>query len=257
MSKIGNEERYLELVERVMMKGDTKPSRTGNVISLPGQQLVLDVLGGAFPILTTRKMYPRGVIGEALTLIQTDATSAADFKERGCSYWDRWTDKNGKLVLDYSIKDKLPKLIEGIKKDLNGRRHIIDLWNDERLPELSLPCCHYSYQFVVYDNYIDMIWTQRSADLAVGVPSDMLLATIYLRLVASKTGLIARDVYMNFGDAHIYEDHIEGLKTMLVKIPKKEPLLVIGDRPLDKLTNKDFYIIGYRHEDPVRFTLHV
>jgi thymidylate synthase len=254
---MGNENKYLSLVERVLARGQLKPSRAGNTVYLPGMQLHLDVLGGSFPVLTTRKMHPKGVIGEALALVQTNATNISDFKERGCNYWDSWGGEDGSLVLDYSIKDALPKVIESIKKDPYSRRHIIDLWNDERLPKLSLPCCHYSYQFVVSGNYIDLVWTQRSADLAVGVPSDMMLATIYLRLVAAETNLAARDIYMNFGDLHVYEDHIEGLKTMLGRTPKKEPLLVIGNKPLDKLTNDDFYIVGYRHDEPVRFSLHV
>jgi len=250
-----NELNYRALVSGVRAMGYEQSSRNGKTTELFGTSLELDVSDDKFPLITGRKMFPKGIIGEALALLQTNCTHVDDFINRGCNYWGLWAEKDGSLNLDYSIKDKIQALINDIKTTPNSRRHIIDNWNSENVEELSLPCCHYSYQFNIQGEYIDMIWTQRSADLMVGVPSDMVLATIYLRLVAAATGYKARHITMNFGSTHIYSEHyLEAMQYLNASI-SEGPCLGISDKPLEDLINDDFEIIDYNPSPRLIFEL--
>ncbi len=96
------------------------------------------------------------------------------------------------------------------------RRHIISGWNPPGLSELSLPCCHLLYQwYVTNDGMLDMIWYQRSVDVMVGLPSDVILACALNQLVANNVGLRPGRVIMMMGDCHIYTRHIGGVKEYL------------------------------------------
>ncbi len=200
-----NEDNYRRLVMDVYLKGVKIKGRNGNTKELFGTQLKLNVSNDRFPMITGRKMFPKGIIGEALAFMQTECTNVSDFESRGCNYWKLWADTNGDLCVDYTLKDKLDRLISGIKADPNSRRHIIDLWEEDNIELLSLPCCHYSYQFNVQGDNLNLVWTQRSADVMIGIPSDMILATLYLKIIARATGYQANDITMNFGSTHIYE----------------------------------------------------
>ena len=92
---------------------------------------------------------------------------------------------------------------------------MINVWNHERLDKLSLPCCHFNYQFSVRDGFLDLIWTQRSLDVAIGLPSDLVLSALYLSEIGRRTGLTPGKVTMNFGDTHIYQEHLQAIETMI------------------------------------------
>jgi thymidylate synthase len=92
---------------------------------------------------------------------------------------------------------------------------MINVWNSERLDKLSLPCCHFNYQFSVRNGFIDLIWTQRSLDVAIGLPSDLILSALYLSEIGRRTGLTPGKVTMNFGDTHIYQEHLGAIEDMI------------------------------------------
>jgi thymidylate synthase len=255
MQDLVDEHSYKKLIERVWAYGQLKKGRNGNTISLSGQSVKLDLTDGKFPIITGRKMYYKGVIGEALAFMQTPCNHISDFESRGCNYWKKWADEDGNLALDYPIYDKLPGLIKGIINDPGSRRHIIDLWDASTLPYLSLPCCHYSYQFIVYGDWLDMIWTQRSADIMIGVPSDMILAAVYTYVVAQETGLKPRFVTMNFGDAHIYEEHLDNAQVYRSRPIYKQPMLKLDKVPFQELTVDNFHVEYEQYGDPIKFEL--
>jgi thymidylate synthase len=202
-------------------------------------------------------MFYKGIIGEAITLIQANSPfmHVSDFEKNGCNYWKLWADKDGCLTIDYPVRKHFERIIKDIKKDPYSRRHIIDLWNQDNIDQLSLPCCHYSYQFIVIDDEMHMIWTQRSADIMIGVPSDMVLATIYLRIIAKETGYKAATITMNFGDVHIYEEHLEGAAEYIKRKHHDEPKLYITGNSFTKITPDDFILAEYKHEDPIKFKL--
>lgn len=262
---------YKDLVKQVLACGEVKECRNGITTSLIGTQLKFDAAN--IPLLNSRKIFYKGVVGE-FSAFMNNCTKLQDFKDRGCNYWDAWADNKGTLRLDYVTQlhnnlitlkglqtPQLEALKIGLVNDKFSRRHIINLWRPENLHLLSLPCCHYSYQFIVsVDNKLNMIWTQRSADVMVGIPSDMILAYLWVQCLSKELGFKPGEVIMNFGDTHIYEEHIAGANQYLEVL---EPRLI----PIAKLNDKftcieQFYpdhldIIQYDPHPSIKFELKV
>lgn len=233
---------YKDLVKQVLACGEVKECRNGVTTSLIGTQLKFDATN--IPLLNGRKIFYKGVLGE-FSAFMNNCKTVEEFKDRGCNYWDAWADSKGYLILDYvdQIHEKQVKIhnawysqLEALKinlvNDKFSRRHIINLWVPHNLSMLSLPCCHYSYQFIVdNDNKLHMIWTQRSADVMVGIPSDMILAWLWVQCLGQELGFIPGTITMNFGDTHIYEEHIAGAKEYLENIvPKLEPIAKLNSK---------------------------
>ena len=240
---------YKRFCGNVLSDMEIKQTRNGTTYSSFGKSLSFDLEQTGFPLISLRKIYPKGIIGEFKGFLN-DAKTVAEFKEYGCNYWDLWGDKDGNLVLDYPPREQLTKVIKSIKEDPNGRRHLIDLWNHENLDKLSLPCCHYAYQFYVRGNkYLDLVWTQRSIDIAIGLPSDFVLSALYLAEIGNATGYTPGRVTMNFGDAHIYEDHYHDLLNILHNRNCNSDK-IIWNWDGDKATYKD-----YNPYPPVKFNL--
>ena len=155
---------YKELVKNVLSNGKPKQGRNGTTISLPGTQLKFDGLN--IPLLNGRKIYYKGILGEFAAFMH-GCTTVEEFKKLGCNYWDNWAN-DGKLNIDYvnqihkcevilnnNVYTQLEALKIGLRNDPMSRRHMINLWVPKNLHALSLPCCHYSYQFIVdNDNYL-------------------------------------------------------------------------------------------------------
>ncbi len=208
------DEVYAQLVTEVMTEGTIRETRNGETVSVFGTSIKFDIAETGLPLLSLRKIFTKGVVGEFKGFLQ-DAKTVEEFQALGCPYWDLWAGEDGKLELDYPPREQWDALIEGIKNDPGSRRHMINVWNHERLDELSLPCCHFNYQFYVRNGFIDMIWTQRSLDVAIGLPSDLVLSALYLAEIGRQTGLKPGTVRMNFGDTHIYKEHMVSLAAMI------------------------------------------
>lgn len=211
------EQDYAALVKEILVNGERRETRNYRTISLFGASLLIDLSDDGFPLLQGRKIHTRGILGEFAALIR-QPTCVADFERWGCNYWKQWADSEGQLVLDYGNAwfdlngyNQIEELKRCLREDLTNRRMIINSWRPDRLAELSLPCCHYSYQFYVRQGKtLDMVWTQRSADMMIGVPSDMVLAATWLITLANEFGFEPGTIKMDFGDVHIYEDHEAG-----------------------------------------------
>lgn len=224
---------YQSLADNILRHGYKRPSRVGNTISLPGLSLSTALVAVEFPILTTRKIHPRGVIGELAAFLQ-GATKLQQFKDFGCPYWDhnagQWAPNKGLSPDDQIVGkiygaqwrswgstglDQLQVLIDGIKTDTHGRRHILTTWNPEELDKGCLPPCHLLAQFYVHDDVLDCVVYMRSVDVALGLPSDLVLYGALLMLVASEVDMVPGRLHFQFGDAHIYEAHIDGMREQL------------------------------------------
>jgi thymidylate synthase len=213
------DEVYKQLVREILTDGVQRNTRNGKTLSVFGASIKFDIAKIGLPILSYRKIFTKGVVGEFLGFLQ-DAKTVEEFEALGCPYWKLWADEDGKLELDYPPREQWETLIKGIKKDPSSRRHIINVWNHERLDKLSLPCCHFNYQFSVRDGLLDLIWTQRSLDVAIGLPSDLVLSALYLSEVGRRTRLTPGKVTMNFGDTHIYQEHLYAIEEMIThRIP--------------------------------------
>lgn len=203
---------YYLLGKKILDEGILQEGRNGNTLSIFGTQMKYDLANG-FPLLNMRKIFYKGVIGEFKSFIE-DAKTIADFEANGCPFWKLWAN-DGNLILDYPPREQLEYVIDLIKNEPTSRRIIIDLWNPDNRGKLSLDPCHTQYQFSVRENRLHMIWTQRSVDFAIGAPSDFILAALYTITIANECGLQPGEITFNFGDTHLYEEHIEEFKDLL------------------------------------------
>ena len=231
---------YAAVADHILRFGVKRPSRVGETISVPGLSLTTAPLYIEFPILTTRRLFPRGVVGELAAFLQ-GATMLSEFKEFGCNYWThnarQWARNAGKPESEWEVGkvygnkwrhwgrtnyDQLRALIDGLLTDPYGRRHILTTWDPEDLPSGCLPPCHLLAQFYVANGIIDCIVTMRSVDIALGLPSDLVLYGVLLMLVAKEVDLIPGKLHFHFGDAHIYCEHLDGMREQLQRHPAND-----------------------------------
>ncbi len=220
---------YKNLLGRVL-QGRPSQSRAGETRRIFATSLDVTDLQDGFPALTLRRLHFKGIFGELAAFI-TGTTRLQDFKDFGCNYWDanaaawpmnrhfqpeshvvgevygyQWRHWGGKL-------DQLHHLIEGLKQDPAGRRHLLMSYNPTA--HACLPACHIVSQFYVDDIYLDCCVTMRSVDVILGLPSDIILYATLQHLIGLECNLIPRRLVFNMGDTHIYTDHMEGAYTML------------------------------------------
>lgn len=266
MQRVNNEFEinYKHLIDEIMTLGDLRSTRNGNTKSLFGKSLSFDLQEG-FPILTGRKMYYKGVMGELAAMLR-GPTCLKDFEDQGCNYWKKWAGEDGTLNLDYGNAwldyngvNQLENVIDSLNNNPHDRRMIIDGWRPDKLDELSLPCCHYAYQFYVRDGmYLDMMWMQRSADTMIGIPSDAIFAASWIIAMANEVRLLPGQVIMHFGDTHVYEEHvgdtIEYMKRPVKDMPQFTFKRDMGTPTVD-FTNKDIRLIDYQCGAEIKFEL--
>lgn len=206
---------YVQLVASTLENGEIRETRNGMTESVFGRSITVPV-GNVFPLIQGRKMYPNGILGEYAALLRRPSC-VEDFTKWGCNYWDLWADDNGKLIVDYGNSwfdfdgyDQIAELKRCLRDDPTNRRMIINSWRPNRLDKLSLPCCHYSYQFYVENGKtLHMVWTQRSVDLMIGLPSDFVLGAVMLISIAREFNLQPGSIKFDLGDCHVYQEHRE------------------------------------------------
>lgn len=225
---------YLDLLQDVLLNGTRTDDRTGTgTLSVFGRQLRFNLADG-FPLVTTKKVFWRGIVAELLWMISGD-TNVKALQEQNVHIWDEWADQDGDLGPVYGAQwrkwgfyflvrqgreddgryhnqyhkssfgiDQLDEVINSIKNNPTSRRHIVTAWNPAELDEMALPPCHCFFQFHVRDKYLDLQLYQRSADLFLGVPFNIASYALLLMMVAQECNLIPGEFIHTFGDAHIY-----------------------------------------------------
>lgn len=251
---------YLDLLSYVLNYGEKREDRTGTgTISLfGGTQTVYDLRDG-FPLVTTKKMFIKGIIHELLWFIKGD-TNIKYLTDNGVHIWDEWADKNGDLGRIYGAQwrewrvnsrtkiDQLKSVIDMIKNDPYSRRLIVNSWNVGDLDKMNLPPCHCFYQFYVSkDGFLDLQLYQRSADLFLGVPFNIASYSLLLAMVAQVCGLKPRRFIHTIGDGHIYLNHVEQVKEQLSREPFSRPKLELNPnvRNIFDFKYEDIKIVDY------------
>lgn len=259
---------YASIARTIMRTGKHEKGRNGYTRSVFGTILSLPDAGDNLPILHGREIYWQGILGEFAAFLR-GPKRLSDFVYFGCNYWKKWADANGDLEVDYGNQwidflgvNQLAEVVDSLKNDPHGRRHLISSWRPDRLRRLSLPCCHLLYQWYVnVDNKLEMIWYQRSADWMIGVPSDMILAAVFNKCMAIEAGFDAGPVTMIFGDTHIYEEHEENVFQYLGQVrdihyTRGPRYNVFTSHPLlgpELFTPSHFDMFGYDPQPPVKF----
>ena len=199
------ETEYAEMIQKIMGEGTDKQCRNSVTRSLFGMSLEVDMLDSFFPIIQGRKMYYKGVLGELAAMLR-QPKNISDFKDWGCNYWDAWGDEKGELFIDYG----------NLWFDFDGVNQIKEL--KDKLANVSLPCCHYNYQFYVAKGTISMIWTQRSVDMMVGLPSDIIFAAAWLIAIANEFNLTPGKIKFDLGDCHVYKSHFDNAYEYIYRV---------------------------------------
>lgn len=250
---------YLDLLKLVMENGCERSDRTGvGTIGVFGAQARFD-LTESFPLLTTKKLHTRSIIHELLWFLKGD-TNIKYLNDNKVTIWDEWADKNGDLGRVYGAQwtdwispdgrhiNQIKNLVEGIKKDPYGRRHIVSAWNPGELYKMALPPCHALFQFYVDSKGgLSCQLYQRSADLFLGVPFNIASYAILTMMVAQVCGLKPKEFVHTFGDLHIYKNHLEQVREQLSRQPRQLPTLKLNPerKNLEDFVFEDFAIEGY------------
>lgn len=269
---------YHDALSAVLNTGTRSSDRTGTgTISLFGMQARYPMADG-FPLVTTKKLHLRSIIHELLWFLSGD-TNIAYLKANGVSIWDEWADENGDLGPVYGRQwrdfpalsptgeqvrgedvffrgsiDQIAGLVEAIRRTPDSRRLIVSAWNPGEVDEMALPPCHTMWQVRILGGKLHLQLYQRSADMFLGVPFNIASYALLLHMLAHVTGYEPGDFVHSIGDAHIYSNHVEQVKTQLARTPKPLPTLRFArDVPsLFEFTYDDFEILDYAPDPTIK-----
>ncbi len=269
---------YLDIVRRVMDTGAIKHNRTGvDAATVPGAMFEHDMSDG-FPMLTTKKVLYRLVASELEFFIK-GITDKEWLRERNNHIWDDWCSPDKvayghdeetlqKMAVERELGpiygwqwrnfgaeytafdqppagkgiDQLQNVIAKLKSDPDDRRMIVSAWNPVDFHRMALPPCHYSFQVTVIDGKLNLIWNQRSVDVALGLPFNIASYALLLHLIAKEAGLEEGRLVGFLADTHIYVNHFDGMNKQLARTPKLLPSI---------RTEKFTSIFDWRYEDSV------
>jgi thymidylate synthase len=285
---------YLNIVSKILDEGQLKENRTGtDAIATAGAMFEHDMSKG-YPLLTT-KAVPFRLVASELEFFIKGITDKEWLIERNNHIWDEWCsplkvayghDEETKKAMmqerelgpiygwqwrnigaQYQSYDKPPigkgidqlkNLIEKLKTNPNDRRMIVTAWNPIDFSEMALPPCHYSFQVTVINNKLNLMWNQRSIDVALGLPFNIASYALLLHLLAKETGLEEGRLVGFLADAHIYSNHVDGLKEQLSRDIKTLPKLTTP-----KFTSifdweyTDSIVENYEHHPRIKFEIAV
>lgn len=259
---------YHDLVRHVLENGHEKGDRTGTgTKSVFGYQMRFDLSEG-FPMVTTKKLHLKSIIYELLWFLKGD-TNINYLQENGVRIWNEWADGKGNLGPVYGHQwrnwnseeiDQITEVIHTLKHNPNSRRMLISAWNPSVLPDNSvsfqenvsngkaaLPPCHAFFQFYVADGKLSCQLYQRSADIFLGVPFNIASYALLTMMMAQVCGYEAGDFIHTFGDAHIYNNHLEQLKLQLSRSPRPLPQMKLNPeiKSIFDFTFEDFSLENY------------
>ena len=256
---------YLELMRHVLQHGARKHDRTGTgTLSVFGYQMRFDLNQG-FPALTTKKLNLKSIIHELLWFLRGDSNTAY-LRANGVTIWDEWADANGDLGPVYGVQwrswptptgghiDQIERVIADIKNNPDSRRLIVSAWNVAELERMALPPCHALFQFYVADGRLSCQLYQRSADIFLGVPFNIASYALLTLMVAQVTGLKAGEFIHTLGDAHLYLNHLEQVKTQLAREPKPLPQMQLNPqvRSILDFRFEDFTLVNYQPDAAIK-----
>ncbi|HEY9001418.1 MAG TPA: thymidylate synthase [Mucilaginibacter sp.] len=249
---------YLDLMKHVLETGTQKHDRTGTgTLSVFGYQMRFNLQEG-FPLVTTKKLHLKSIIHELIWFLKGD-TNISYLKENGVRIWDEWADEQGNLGPVYGHQwrswpkpdgghiDQITQVVNTIKKKPDSRRIIVSAWNVAEVEHMALPPCHSLFQFYVAEGKLSCQLYQRSADIFLGVPFNIASYALLTMMMAQVCDLQPGDFIHTFGDAHLYNNHIDQANLQLSREPRPLPTMKINPEVKDILQFKyeDFTLENY------------
>ncbi len=282
---------YLDMVRFVLDHGTRKVNRTGvATLSCFGYFYKVDLQKG-YPLLTTKEMFFNSMLHELLWYLSGEEHIRNLRKKT--KIWDAWADAEGRLETAYGrfwrrfpvpekgldgerwashwihdengqkVFDQIQYIVDNLK-DLKMnpelpslRRLVVSAWHPGNAAESKLPPCHYTFCFNILGSKLNCHLTQRSGDIALGIPFNLACYSLLTMIIAKETGYEPGEFAHTIIDAHIYENHIEGLKEQLKREPKTLPTLTITDKPMQKLMFEDFSLLNYHPHPKIKFDVAV
>ena len=267
---------YHKALEHILEHGRDKTDRTGiGTRSVFGMQMRFDLRVG-FPAVTTKKLAWKAVVSELLWFLEGsgDERRLAEIlhgtrdpskktiwtANAQADYWKPKANYDGDLGRVYGVQwrnfggvDQVQQLIDGIKKDPSGRRHIISAWNPPELPNMALPPCHVMSQFDVTDGELSCQLYQRSCDMFLGVPFNIASYSLLTHIIARECGLKVGDFVWTGGDCHIYNNHFDAVREQLSREERALPTLFMTvGKKWNEYTMNDFILDGYDPWGPIK-----
>jgi thymidylate synthase len=260
---------YLQLLNKVLTKGERRADRTGTgTLSLFGETFSHNLAYG-FPLVTTKKIHVKSVLHELIWIVGGHS-NIKYLKDNGVTIWNEWADEEGELGPVYGVQarrwlhvgfdnkrstvDQLQNAIDLLIKEPTSRRILVSMWNPGELDEMALPPCHYAYQFYVRDGqHLDILVNMRSVDVFLGMPFDIAHYAFLTHMVAMVTGYKPGILKMNFGDTHLYLNHVEQAQLQLTRQPMRLCDVELCYRPsIDDFRYEDFIINNYRSHPGIK-----
>lgn len=257
---------YIDLVQDILQYGERRDDRTGvGTLSIFDAKLSFD-LRQRFPLVTLKETRWKIAFLEMLWFLRGEATTKW-LNDHGCKLWDAWADDDGNLGPIYGVQwrewraedptkfstdyvDQVKALIEGLRTNPTGRRHIVTAWNVADLNDMALPPCHWAHQcYVTNDGHLDLKLFIRSSDVALGLPFNVAAYALLTHLYARAAGLTARRLIVDIGDAHLYLNHVDAMReavSMRSPVDCQPQLWIKTDNTdIDGYKPEDFDITGY------------
>lgn len=233
---------YLNLMKTVRETGARKEDRTGTgTLSVFGHQMRFNLAEG-FPLVTTKKLHLKSIIGELLWFLSGDS-NVSWLQENGVSIWNEWANEQGDLGPVYGVQwrswplpdgksiDQIATVIEQLREQPDSRRILVSAWNVGQLDEMALMPCHCLFQFYVADGRLSCQLYQRSADIFLGVPFNIASYALLTHMMAQQVGLDVGDFIWTGGDCHLYLNHLQQADLQLSRQPRALPKLIIKRTP--------------------------
>lgn len=264
---------YQNFLRYILDNGIEKSDRTGTgTISTFVPPAMRFNLEQGFPLMTTKKLHWRSIAHELIWFLRGD-TNIKYLVDNGVTIWNEWADANGDLGPVYGKQwrawdtrsscrdcagtttiDQIQDLIGELKRNPDGRRHIVTAWNPGEIQEMKLPPCHVLFQFYVAHGKLSCHLYQRSADAFLGVPFNIASYALLTHIIARLTNLEPGMFIHTCGDAHIYKNHLDQVNLQLSRTPRPLPKLVFSARPftIDDIRFEDFWIEDYQAEPAIK-----
>lgn len=287
---MNNEHGYIQTLSNILENGNIRGDRTGTgTISLFGVQMKFDI-SSSFPLLTTKRV-PFNMVAEELFWFLRGSTDNSELQEKNINIWNlnsnrnfldslgfydreendigpgygfQWRHFGAKYInckSDYTNQgvDQIKDVINLLKTDPNSRRIIISGWNPIDIKNSNLPPCHCLAQFYVNRNELSCLLYQRSGDMALGVPFNIASYSLLTYILGDMTNLKPKEFVHTIGDAHIYLNHIDGVKEQIKRDPYMPPRLYVLNHHdnIEDYNIKDFRICDYKYHPYIPFKMAV